>query len=164
MRIPTLVCIGAVTLAGCAARQPEPPALGAETVRVATSHPGASFFELGPVTGIDGQGCGDSGRLGKHDSAVSSLMKNAFAMGGTHVQVLAVYEPRQMGDCFVNIYRISGTAYREAKAAAVPARGAQQPQGVDVVQQLRELQRLRDEKVINEQEFERLKARMISGG
>jgi hypothetical protein len=161
MRLSILVCVALTTLTGCAGKQPAPPAPGAETVRVATSHPGSSFLELGPVTGVDGVGCGDSGRRGNFDSAVSSLMKNAFAMGGTHVQVIALHEPRQMGDCFVNVYRVSGTAYREArsdvKGATAPARG-------DVVQQLRELQRLREEKVITEQEFERLKTRMISGG
>jgi hypothetical protein len=157
MRLPILACTALTILIGCAGKQAAPPAPGAETVRVATSHPGASFVELGPVSGIDGVGCGDSGRRGNFDSAVGSLMKNAFAMGGTHVQVTGLYEPRQMGDCFVNVYRISGTAYREAKTAAASARN-------DVVQQLRELQRLRDEKVITEQEFERLKVRMISGG
>lgn len=164
MRLPTLFCVAVTILTGCAGKQPAAPAPGAETVRVATSHPGASYVELGPVAGIDGVGCGDSGTRGSHDGAVVSLMKNAFAMGGTHVQVTAVYEPRKMGDCFVNIYRISGTAFREAKAAAAPARAAQQQPSADVVQQLRDLQKLREEKVINDQEFERLKTRMISGG
>src|SRR5262245_64432114 len=145
MRSTVLACSIVAILMGCASRKPEPPAPGAETVRVGTSHPGGSFVELGPVTGIDGRGCGEDGIRGKHDGAVSSLMKNAFAMGGTHVQVLALYEPRQMGDCFVNVYRVSGTAYREAKAAA-PARGG----GGDVVQSLRELQRLRDEGAITQ--------------
>jgi len=159
MRMPTLLCLAFVVLSGCASRKPEPPAPGAETVRVQTSHPGDSFVELGPVAGIDGRGCGDEGTRGRHDGAVSSLMKNAFAMGGTHVQVLAVYEPRQMGECFVNVYRISGTAYREAKAASLAPRAA--ATGPDVVQQLRDLQRMRDEGAITQQEFERLKARII---
>lgn len=155
MRMPSLVCVVLVVLTGCAAKKPEPPAPGAETVRVSTGHPGASFFELGPVTGVDGQGCGDSGKRGSRDGAVASLMKNAFAMGGTHVQVLALYEPRQMGDCFVNIYRINGTAYREAKAASASPR-------TDVVQSLRELQKLREDGVITPQEFDRLKTKIIS--
>ena len=155
MRMPSVVYIAFVTLAGCAATPPAPPTPGAETVRVATNHPGGSFVELGPVTGVDGQGCGDSGKRGSRDGAVSSLMKNAFAMGGTHVQVLALHEPRQMGECFVNAYRINGTAYREAKSAAQPASGN------DVVQSLRDLQRLRDEGTITQQEFERLKAKVI---
>jgi type IV pilus biogenesis protein CpaD/CtpE len=145
-----------VLLSGCAAKRPAEPAPGAETVRVETSHPGAAFFELGPVSGTDGQGCGDEGLRGKRDRAVASLMKNAFAMGGTHVQVMALYEPRQMGDCFVNIYRVSGTAYRQAKATSVAP-------GSDVVQQLRDLQRMRQEGTISEQDYERLKARIIGG-
>jgi hypothetical protein len=80
-------------------------------------------------------------------------------MGGTHVKVMALYEPRQMGDCFVNIYRVSGTAYRQAKSAAV----APSASGSDVVQQIRDLQRLRQEGAISEPEFERLKARLIGG-
>lgn len=157
MRDRTVLCVVVlVLLSGCAARKPDAPAPGAETVRVGTSHPGAGFFELGPVTGVDGQGCGDSGKRGSRDAAVASLMKNAFAMGGTHVQVVALYEPRQMADCFVNTYRISGTAYREAKAAAAPTRGSG-----DVIQSLRELQQLRDGGAINQQEFETLKARII---
>ena len=153
------ILLGALILlvSGCAAKKPAEPAPGPETVRVATSHPGPAFFELGPVSGVDGQGCGDAGKRGTRELAVASLMKNAFAMGGTHVQVMALHEPRQMGECFFNLYRVSGTAYREAKAAA--------PQGArsDPVQQLRDLQRLRQEGAISEQEFERLKARIIGG-
>jgi hypothetical protein len=148
-----------VMVSGCAGKKPVEPAPGAETVRVETSHPGPAFFELGPVSGTDGQGCGDEGLRGKRDRAVASLMKNAFAMGGTHVKVMALYEPRQMGDCFVNIYRVSGTAYRQAKSAAV----APSASGSDVVQQIRDLQRLRQEGAISEPEFERLKARLIGG-
>jgi hypothetical protein len=148
-----VVCAAAVALAsGCASKKPEAPVPGAETVRVGTGHPGASFFELGPVSGVDGQGCGDDGKRGSRDGAVASLMKNAFAMGGTHVQVQALHEPRQMGECFVNVYRITGTAYREAKTAAA---------GNEVVQALRELQSLRDAGTITQPEFEKLKANMI---
>jgi hypothetical protein len=157
VRMPSLVCVVLVILAGCASKKPEPPAPGAETVRVSTSHPGESFLELGPVNGVDGQGCGDTGKRGSRDGAVASLMKNAFAQGGTYVLVQTLHEPRQVGDCFVNTYRINGTAYREAKATA--ARGAQP--GHDVVQQLRELHKLREEGAITAQEFERLKARII---
>jgi hypothetical protein len=152
--MPSLVFVVLVIVAGCASRAPAPPAPGAETVRVATSHPGESFLELGPVTGVDGQGCGDSGKRGNREGAVASLMKNAFAQGGTYVQVLALFEPRQMGECFVNTYRINGTAYREAKAAAPQAGG-------DVVQALRDLYKLREEGAITAPEFERLKARLI---
>src|SRR6185503_6956198 len=141
------ILIGAVMVlaSGCAGKKPVEPVPGPETVRVETSHPGPAFFELGPVSGTDGQGCGDEGLRGKRDRAVASLMKNAFAMGGTHVQVMALYEPRQMGDCFVNIYRVSGTAYRQGKPGGGPQAG-----GSDVVQQLRDLQRLRQEGAISE--------------
>jgi hypothetical protein len=153
MRERTLLCAAfVVLLSGCAAKKPEPPAPGAETVRVGTSHPGASYFELGAVTGVDGQGCGDEGKRGNRDGAVASLMKNAFAMGGTHVVVQTLHEPRQMGECFVNVYRISGTAFREAKAASA---------GADVVQSLRELQKLREAGTITQPEFEKLKATLI---
>ena len=160
MRMPILACVVSVVLAGCAAKEPALPAPGAETVRVATAHPGGSFFELGPVTGVDGRGCGDDGKRGSRDGAVASLMKNAFAQGGSYVQVFSIYEPRQMGDCFVNTYRISGTAYREAKADSAKA-AASSPRG-DVVQSLRELQKLREEGVITPQEFDRLKTKIIS--
>jgi len=155
MRLPILSCVVLLSLAGCSSRAPAPPAPGAETVRVSTSHPGGSFVELGPVTGIDGRGCGDDGIRGKHDAAVGDLMNNAFAMGGTHVQVLALYEPRQMGKCFVNVYRVSGTAYRDSSAAA-PARA-----GGDVVQSLRDLQTMRAQGAITQQEFEKLKAKLV---
>ena len=156
-----LLCVVLLLISGCAAKKPDPSAPGAETVRVTTSHPGETFLQLGPVSGFHGEGCGDKGQRGSRDGAVASLMKNAFAMGSTYVQVMALYEPRQMGDCFVNIYRISGTAYREAKVAAVPVRGAQ-PAGTDVVQQLRELQALREQGAITPAEFDKLKARIIS--
>ena len=155
-----LLCVVLPLISACAATRPDPSVPGAETVRVTTSHPGETFLELGPVSGFHGEGCGDKGQRGSRDGAVASLMKNAFAMGSTYVQVMALHEPRQMGDCFVNIYRISGTAYREAKVAAAPARGAQSS-GPDVVQQLRELQSLRDQGAITQPEFEKLKARII---
>ena len=152
----TLLCLAFVVVAGCAAKKPDPSVPGAETVRVTTSPPGQAFVELGPVQGFHGEGCGDKGQRGSRDGAIASLMKNAFAMGGTYVQVMALHEPRQMGDCFVNIYRISGNAYREAKVAAVaPAR-------TDVVQQLRELQTMREQGAITPAEFEKLKARIIT--
>jgi len=150
-----LLCVAVALISGCASKKPDPAVPGAETVRVTTSHPGQSFVELGPVQGFHGEGCGDKGQRGSRDGAIASLMKNAFAMGGTFVQVMALHEPRQMGDCFVNIYRISGTAYREAKVAALPARS-------DVVQQLRELQSLREQGAITPAEFDKLKARIIS--
>ena len=150
------LCVVLLLISGCASKKPDPSVPGAETVRVTTSHPGETFLELGPVSGFHGEGCGDKGQRGSRDGAVASLMKNAFAMGGSYVQVMALHEPRHMGDCFVNIYRISGTAYREAKiAAAAPAR-------TDVVQQLRELQTMRDQGTITPAEFEKLKARIIT--
>ena len=153
MRKAAMLCAAAIALAsGCAAKKPEAPVPGAETVRVGTGHPGASFFELGPVSGVDGLGCGEDGKRGSRDGAVASLMKNAFAMGGTHVQVQALHEPRQMGECFVNVYRITGTAFREAKSASNNA---------DVVQSLRELQKLREAGAITQPEFEKLKATLI---
>jgi hypothetical protein len=156
MRTPILVSITAAVLVGCASKKPAPPVEpGAEAVRVSTSHPGAGFFELGPVSGLDGRGCGEDGKRGGRDGALASLMKNAFAMGGTYVQVMTLNEPRQMGECFVNAYRINGTAYREARAASAQA------SGTDVVQQLRGLQRLREEGVITQPEFDKLKAKLI---
>ena len=153
MKRAAMLCAVAITLAsGCAAKKPEAPVAGAETVRVGTSHPGVTFFDLGPVSGVDGQGCGEDGKRGSRDGAVASLMKNAFAMGGTHVQVQALHEPRQMGECFVNVYRISGTAFREAKSASNSG---------DVVQSLRELQKLREAGTITQPEFEKLKASLI---
>jgi hypothetical protein len=152
----TIWCLAVILVAGCASKKPDPSVPGAETVRVTTSHPGQSFVELGPVQGFHGEGCGDKGSRGSRDGAIASLMKNAFAMGGTYVQVMTLHEPRQMGECFVNIYRISGNAYREAKTAAVaPAR-------TDVVQQLRELQTMREQGAITQPEFEKLKARLIN--
>src|SRR5215510_7363928 len=143
MRAPALLCIAFSIFAGCA-RTPVDPAPGAETVQVTTSHPGAGFVELGPVTGVDGKGCGDNGIRGNRDGAIVSLMKNAFAMGGSYVQVATFFEPRKMGDCFVNTYRINGTAYRQVavKAAPAPASAAQPGGSGDVVQSLRELQKL----------------------
>ena len=150
----TALCIAVLLLAGCASKKVVDPDPGAETVRVSTSPPGASFLELGPVTGLDGRGCGEDGKRGSRDGAVAALMKNAFAMGGTYVQVMALHEPRQMGECYVNLYRISGTAYREARAQQASAAG-------DPVQALREAQRMRDAGVLTQPEFEKLKAKII---
>ena len=103
------------SLVGCAT--PTPPTVflldGAREVRVAKSDPPDSYKEVGQVSVADGQGCGGFGYLGTYQRAMVLLKNSAYRMGADYVQLFAISEPRLVSDCFVNQYKLSGTAYRK---------------------------------------------------
>lgn len=102
-------------LVGCASPTPPPVFLleGARDVRVAKSDPPDSYKEVGQVSAADGQGCGRFGYQGTYERAMVLLKNRAYQMGADYIQLFTMSEPRLVSDCFVNQYKLSGTAYKK---------------------------------------------------
>jgi S1-C subfamily serine protease len=84
----------------------------ASDVRTGKADPSGSTKELDPVTGADGGGCGLYGSRGTYDRAYIRLKNNAAALGANYVQIYSISEPHLSGGCFVNVFTISGMAYK----------------------------------------------------
>jgi hypothetical protein len=71
------------------------------------------YQDIGPISVADGEGCGGFGYQGTYDRAMTLLKNKAFRMGADYVQIFTVSEPYSANGCFVNLYKISGTAYKK---------------------------------------------------
>lgn len=110
------------SLGGCVS-SPAPPMLldpGAEKVQVAKSDPSDNYEIVGPVTGLDGKGCGLYGYMGSYERATTSLRNKTLKMGGNYAQIITLTEPHLSGDCFNNQYVIRATAYKKTKDHPTP--------------------------------------------
>ena len=155
-----IVVLAVVAVSGCA-RKPIRLSPGANVVKVAKSDPTDNFTEVGPVSGFHGNGCGGFGRLGSYEGAVTDLKNKAHSMGADYVQIMTISEPHAAPGCFVNTYKISGTAYKQTRPTPSPLPIVEQSSESALVKRLRELQSLRNDGVITQKEFEELKARAI---
>jgi S1-C subfamily serine protease len=91
---------------------PDTPSHDESTVRIGKAEPSGNAQELGPVTGTDGAGCGLFGYRGTPERAYMKLKDNAAALGANYVQIYSIAEPYMSGGCFVNVFTISGMAYK----------------------------------------------------
>ena len=107
MRIPNIVILLVATfLYGCAAPEIKMSS-GASTVKVAKSDPPDNYSEIGPITAIDGEGCGGFGYRGTYNRAVIRLKNKTYKMDGDYVQIFSLTEPHFRPGCFDNIYKIN---------------------------------------------------------
>jgi len=101
-------------LVGCASIPQVTLLEGANNVRVGKMDALDSFQDIGPISVEDGEGCGGFGYQGTYDRAMTLLKNKAFKMGADYVQIFTVSEPYSAtSSCFVNLYKISGTAYKK---------------------------------------------------
>jgi hypothetical protein len=174
----------AISVSGCALLPRETVNLdpGAESVRVAGSIPPFDYEEIGVVFASDGSGCGAMGARGNYPNAEARLKNKAFAMGAGYVKIQSVTEPHAGDGCFYNELKIYGNAYKK-RAHELPAPLLVMPEKLpnsagdaappektsddgaeedfDVVKKLRELKTLRDEKIITEEEYQKLKTGVL---
>jgi len=163
MKIGTILVISlSALLFGCAAPVVK-MSNGATAVKVAKSDPPDNYSEIGPITAIDGKGCGGFGYRGTYDRAVIRLKNKTYEMGGDYVQVFSLTEPHFRPGCFDNSYKINGTAFKKTGNAPspLPITDTSKKSGAD---KLRELKKLLDENIITEQEYEAQKARILKDG
>ena len=103
-------------ISGCVSAPPLQLSDGASSVLVAKSDPGDNYEMIGPVSGLDGQGCGGFGYLSTYERATTSLRNRTYEMGGDYAQIISLTEPHLRGDCFDNDYVIRATAYKKYEA------------------------------------------------
>ena len=84
----------------------------ARDIRTGKADPGGDAKELGPIIGTDGAGCGLYGYRGTYERAYIRLKNNAAAHGADYVQIYSISPPHLSGSCFVNVFSISGIAYK----------------------------------------------------
>jgi hypothetical protein len=159
MRHPWFLAI-VVGLSACAS-QPIVLDPGATAVKVAKSDPTDNFEEVGPVSGFHGQGCGAFGSLGTYEGAVTDLKNNAHRMQGNYVQIFTITEPHLRGGCFDNVYKLSGTAYRQVRDLPSPTPIVEQKKQ-STAEKLAELQSLRSQNLITAEEYEKLRQEVLS--
>lgn len=81
-------------------------------IRVQKADPPEGYVDVGPVSAIDGRGCGVfEGATGTFERAMMLFKKSAAAKGASYVQLLNIKEPGQSDRC--NEYSLSGMAYRK---------------------------------------------------
>jgi len=114
-----LLALLAMLIIGCAAT-PIGLAPNASDVRTGKADPSGNAKELGPVTGTNGAGCGLYRYRGTYERAYIQLKNKAAALGADYVQIYSIAEPHLSGGCFVNVFSISGMAYKLSPIAESP--------------------------------------------
>lgn len=165
MKIRTVVLlILFLTMAGCAT--PRPPmqlAPGAGNVLVAKADPGDNYEIIGPVSGIDGQGCGGFGFVGSYERATTSLRNKTYDMGGNYAQIISMTEPHLSSDCFDDRYTIRATAFKKLRNKPSPT-PIEEVGEEKLTKKLRELKKLQDDGVLSKDEYENQKAKLLEKG
>lgn len=157
-----IVCICMVLVSGCVTVPVVSLRPGAEAVKVAKADPPDNYQEVGPVSGYDGKGCGGFGYYGTYERAVVDIKNRAYAKGGDYVQIFTITEPHLRGDCFDNLYKLSGTAYKKVRDLPSPTPIVNKPAGNDVlVEKMRLLKQLRDEGLITEKQYEEKQRQLL---
>lgn len=106
----------ALFFTGCAVTLPPIQLVpGANKVIVAKADPGESYELIGPVSGLDGNGCGGFGFRGTYERAFTNLLNNAHGMGGNYAQIISLTEPHSENGCYDNEYAIRAMAYKKVR-------------------------------------------------
>lgn len=153
------LCTVALYLAGCAT-----PAVKlqdtARAVKVGKSDPTDNYSEIGPITAIDGKGCGGFGYRGTYDRAIVLLKNKAASQGGDYVQIFTITEPYFSPGCFNNVYKINGTLFKKTSENPRPVSIVETKKS-SLTEKLRELKTLLEEDIITEKEFQEQKTRIL---
>lgn|GEM_PF-2589912 len=106
--------VGALLAVGCAQKQVL--LSGAEQIRLVKGDAPHDAIYVSEVSGQHGAGCGIWGYKGTYAGAAIDIRNKALAMGADYVQVMDQDRPNLEYQCYDNIYRIDGTAYRIRQA------------------------------------------------
>ncbi len=168
MRMKISVIVFSIAfISGCATSTPAPMvtlAPGAASVLVAKADPGDNYETLGPVSGLDGFGCGMlTGYFGTYERATTLLQNKVHAMGGTYAQIITLTEPHLRGECFDNTFSIRATAYKQVRERPSPT--AIIDAGEErLTKKLRELKKLFDDGILTSTEYGSQKERVLEKG
>ena len=153
-----------LTITGCATIPPPMQLIpGASNIQVTKSNPGDNYEIIGPVSGLDGKGCGGFGYMGSYERAAISLRNKTYNMDGHYAQIISLTEPHQQGDCFDNQFIIRATAYKKVRnhksSSPIVEAGEEK-----LTKKLRELKKLLGDGVLSKEEFENQKAILLERG
>ncbi|MBI3378507.1 MAG: hypothetical protein HY035_08950 [Nitrospirae bacterium] len=160
--IKFIFLLATVFLSGCVTIPVVSLRPGAEAVKVGKADPLDNYQEVGPVSGYDGKGCGGFGYYGTYERAVTDIKNRAYEKGADYIQIFTITEPHLRGDCFDNLYKLSGTAYKKVRDMPSPTPIVNKPTGNDaLVEKMRFLKQLRDEGLITEKQFEEKRQQLL---
>jgi hypothetical protein len=157
-----LIFIAVFLVTGCASTQVNLTNAG-KKVKVGKSDPADNYSELGPVTAVNGSGCGAFGSRGTYDGAVATLKNKGANMGGDYIQIFTLTEPHFRPGCFDNEYKISGTLFHRTSELPSPIRTQEQTQKSNI-EKLRGLKSLFDDGIITQEEFNTQKKKLLDEG
>ena len=147
MKVKVAVLLSLILLVvGCASAPHMELTPGANSVLVAKSDPGDNYEIVGPVSGLDGEGCGAFGYKGSYERATTSLRNRTYDMGGNYAQIISLTEPHLSGDCFDNKYVIRATVYKKVRSQPSPTPIVDSGEE-KMTKKMRELRKLLDEGV-----------------
>ena len=163
MKFKHLTPLITILITGCVTPPVVTLSEGGQAVKVGKSDPADNYSEIGPITATDGAGCGGFGYTGTYYKAIINLKNTAAYYGGNYVQIFTLKEPHLQGGCFNNLYTISGTLFKKTDESPTPL-PIKQINESSSFDKLRELKKLLDEGIINQDEYSVQKEIILNSG
>lgn len=163
MKFKYLTPLIALLITGCVTAPVVTLSEAGLAVKVGKSDPRDNYSEIGPITASDGASCGGYGYRGTYNRAVTNLKNKAAMIGGDYVQIFSLTEPHSQGGCFNNLYKISGTLFKKTAKSPTPL-SIKQTNENSSFNKLRELKKLLDEGIINQNEYSDQKEIILNSG
>jgi hypothetical protein len=135
----------------------------ASNVKIGKSDPTDNYAEIGPITAVDGSGCGLYGNRGTYNRAMVILKNEAYQAGGDYVQIITLTEPHLRGDCFANAYTINGTLFKKIAGSPSPL-SIVEKSVQSGTSKIKELKSLLDDGAITKEEFDIQKRKVLESG
>ena len=142
---------------------------------LAREDPGPGFERMGTKTGFADGNCQGPRADTTRSSALDSLRERATASGADYVKVVGSGPMDERGMCANDVFRVSGVTYGRAASSeegapeaepdtgGASAGGTTTPEGASesTADKLEELENLREEGLISDDEYERLREQVL---
>lgn len=135
----------------------------AENMALSTEVPEAGALETGRHRGIARTNCNsDDGLEAGYENALEDLRIKAANDGADYLRVRGSGPIESRGFCDEDYYRVDGVGYRTDVADGSDGNGGRQGSNADsLTSRLEELEALRERDLISEDEYERLRERVM---
>jgi hypothetical protein len=170
------------TIPGMSSSQAERTAVDPDTVQLTTEHPGTGYRRMSQMTGYAEGECQGPRAERSLSQARSDLRERAAASGADYVRVLGVGPLANRGGCQDDTYRVSGVPYvktddtpssdggpsddadtssEAASSSSTPEKRSEPAADSSTADKLAEIEALREKGLISEQEYQRLRERVL---